>query len=109
MAPAADLIITPRTVRPAPPGVPGLLTRAPFVAVDVETSGVGAHSRIIEVGAVKMNHRGEILDKYESITNPGRGVPLNPAAQRVHGITSHMVWSAPPIETVLEELRQFIG
>jgi DNA polymerase III epsilon subunit family exonuclease len=109
MAPAADLIITPRTVRPAPPGVPGLLTRAPFVAVDVETSGVGAHSRIIEVGAVKMNHRGEILDKYESITNPGRGVPLNPAAQRVHGITSHMVWSAPPIETVLEELREFIG
>lgn len=108
--PAQDLIITPRTVRCPPPGTVGVLSLYEFVAIDIETSGTSHHrSRIIEVGAVKMNHRGEVLDRYGSLANPGRDVPLNPAAQKIHNITPHMVWSAPPTAQVLEELREFIG
>ncbi|WP_161987478.1 exonuclease domain-containing protein [Prescottella subtropica] len=80
------------------------------MAIDVETTGVNADtSRVIEIGAVKMNHRGEVLDTFSSLLNPGYDVPLNPQAQRVHGITPQMVWSAPPTEEVLTRLAAFIG
>lgn len=108
--PTKDLIITPRIVRCPPAGVAGALTRFPFVAIDIETSGPShARNRIIEVGAVKMNHLGEVIDRYDSLANPGMHVPLSPAAQRIHNITPHMVWTAPPTVQVLEELREFIG
>ncbi|WAL49747.1 MULTISPECIES: exonuclease domain-containing protein [Rhodococcus] len=106
----ANRIITARTVRKPEGNVPGVLTLSPFVAIDVETSGVNsATDRVIEVAAVKMNHRGEVLDSFTSLMNPGYDVPLNPYTQRVHGISPNMVWSAPPTEQVLAALTKFVG
>lgn len=102
-------IITPRTIRRPEQGTAGLLLRAPFVAVDVETTGTSGVSRVIEIAAVRFAPDGTVMDSYSSLANPGRQVPLNPAAQRVHGITPQQVWSAPPIETVLAEFRDFVA
>ncbi|KSU61701.1 exonuclease domain-containing protein [Rhodococcus qingshengii] len=104
-----DLIITQRKVRKTETGKPGILTRTPFVAIDVETTGVSDDGRVIEVAAVKMNHRGEVIDRFESLVNPGYDVPLNPHAQRIHGITPNMVWSAPSSEEVFADLAEFVG
>lgn len=107
---AEPLIITPRTVRRTAGTGDGPLTRAPFVAIDIETTGISPHTaRIIEIGAVRMNHEGEVLEKFSSLANPGYDVPLNPQAQKIHGITPAMVWSAPPIADVLDELAAFVG
>ncbi|MDN5758768.1 MAG: 3'-5' exonuclease, partial [Tomitella sp.] len=107
---AEPLIITPRTVRKTAGTNDGPLTRAPFVAIDIETTGINPQAaRIIEIGAVRMNHRGDVLEKFSSLANPGYDVPLNPQAQKVHGITPNMVWSAPPIADVLDQLIRFVG
>ncbi|MFL0579452.1 exonuclease domain-containing protein [Dietzia sp. 179-F 9C3 NHS] len=105
----ATPIITQRTVRRPKPGQPGILTRAPFVAVDVETTGTADVARVIEIAAVRFAADGTAMDRFSSLANPGRHVPLNPAAQRVHGITPEQVWSAPPLATVLAEFRTFVG
>ena len=106
---AEPMIITPRTVRRPEPGRTGVLTTAPFVAVDVETTGTSDVSRVIEIAAVRFSPDGTIVDSYSSILNPGRHVPLNPAAQKIHGITPQQVWAARPTAVVLEEFRQFVN
>lgn len=109
MSDKPPLIITPRTVRRPEPGRPGVLTRAPFVAIDVETTGTSDVSRVIEIAAARFAPDGTLIDTYSSLANPGKHVPLNPAAQKVHGISPAQVWSAPPIEEVLAEFREFVA
>lgn len=109
MSDQSPLIVTPRTIRRPESGSPGVLTRAPFVAIDVETTGIADVCRVIEIAAARFSPDGTLIDTYSSLANPGKNVPLNPAAQKVHGITPSQVWSAPPIETVLTELREFIA
>ncbi|MEW1938411.1 exonuclease domain-containing protein [Dietzia maris] len=109
MSEKASPIITPRTVRRPEPGRPGALTRAPFVAIDVETTGTADVCRVIEIAAARYSPDGTLIDSYSSLANPGMNVPLNPAAQKVHGITPAQVWAAPPIETVLAEFRDFVA
>lgn len=109
MSDKSPLIITPRTVRRPEPGRPGVLTRGPFVAIDVETTGTAAVCRVIEIAAARFSPDGTLIDSYSSLANPGKHVPLNPAAQKVHGISPREVWAAPPIETVLAEFREFVA
>lgn len=109
MSEKSPSIITTRTVRRPEPGRHGVLTRAPFVAIDVETTGIADVCRVIEIAAARFSPDGTLIDTYSSLANPGKNVPLNPAAQKVHGITPAQVWSAPPIEEVLAEFREFIA
>ena len=109
MSEKSPSIITPRTVRRPEPGKRGVLTCAPFVAVDVETTGTADVCRVIEIAAARYSPDGTLIDTYSSLANPGMNVPLNPAAQKVHGITPAQVWAAPPIETVLAEFREFVA
>lgn len=102
-------IITPRTIRRPDPGVEGLLLRAPFVAVDIETTGTSSESRIVEIGGARFAPDGSVIDVFSSIANPGAEVPLNPAAEAVHGISASQIRSAPPLPEVLAAFREFVG
>lgn len=109
MSHSSPLIITPRTVCQPAPGCRGTLTTEPFVAIDVETTGIADGCRVIEIAAARFSPDGTLLGSYESLANPGRDVTVEPAAQKVHGITPAQVSAAPPIEAVLAECREFVA
>ena len=86
----------------APYGAP--LDEVGFAVVDVETTG-GAHwrgHRMTEIAIVEVRG-GQIVDEYETLLNPGRGVP--PSIAALTGITTDMVRAAPYFEHVAEEVR----
>ncbi len=78
---------------------------AVFVVVDTETTGSSEHDRIIEIGAVKLRG-GQILGRFSRLVNPGRAIPY--AITRLTGITTSMVFDAPPMEEVMPEFLAFL-
>jgi DNA polymerase III subunit epsilon len=83
------------------------LAQVTFVVLDLETTGGSPHTcAITEVGAVKVRG-GELLGTFETLVNPG--VALPPDITYLTGITEAMVAPAPPIESVLPALAEFIG
>ena len=85
----------------APYGTP--LHDVRFAVVDVETTGRGpwAGNRIIEIAIVEVAG-GAVVDEYETLVNPGQGIPG--AITALTGITSQMVAQAPWFEHVAEEV-----
>ena len=78
-----------------------------FIAIDFETTGLSPYSdRIIEVGAVIFEN-GTIVNKFESLINPGMAIPA--AAQHVNHISNDMVKDAPTEAVVIKKLVEFIG
>ena len=78
-----------------------------FVVTDTETTGSKAGTdRIIELGAVKVQH-GEITDRFQTLINPERTVPKN--IQRLTGISTAMVVDEPRMEDVLPDYLDFLG
>jgi DNA polymerase-3 subunit epsilon len=71
-----------------------------LVVFDTETTGVYPSDRIIEIGLVTLSLDGEVLDRYETLINPGRDV----AATHVHGITASMVRDAPHFSDIAGDL-----
>ncbi|MCA1844955.1 MAG: endonuclease [Actinobacteria bacterium] len=83
------------------------LSDVTFVVVDLETTGtVPGQSRIIEVAAAKYRG-GECLGTFQTLVNPGCGVP--PFIVALTGITEALVVPAPTIDEVLPTLLEFIG
>ena len=84
-----------------PLGAP--LHEVPFAVVDVETTGGASWSghRIIDISIVEVLG-GAIVDEYETLVNPGRGVP--PMITALTGITSGMVEPAPYFDHVADEI-----
>jgi len=81
------------------------LTRI-YVALDLETTGLDPQrDSILEIGAVKFRG-GEILDKFSSLVNPGRTVPLK--ITELTGITGEMAQNAPSLWSVLPHLSAFV-
>lgn len=79
-----------------------------FVCVDLETTGISTHhSRVIEVGAVRFNSKGQLTREFSSLAFPGHGYLHG--AEFIHGISQREVESAAPIGTVLRQLMDFVG
>lgn len=79
----------------------------PIVAFDLETTGLDPNrDAIIEIGAVKFVDK-KIIDEFSTLINPGRRIPRE--ITQLTGITNSMVYQAPAIDEVLEELRLFVG
>ena len=77
-----------------------------FVVLDLETTGGAADGAgITEIGAVKVRG-GEELGVFASLVNPGEPIP--PFITVLTGITQAMLAPAPPIETVLPALLEFL-
>ena len=76
-----------------------------FVVFDIETNGGrGGRHRVLEVGALRVRG-GKEISRYASLVRvPGR---VSKFVTRYTGITDEMLTDAPPIETVLDEFREF--
>jgi len=87
---------------PTPFGAP--LSDVRFAVVDVETTGQaswGEH-RIIEIAIVEVQG-GEIVDEYQTLVNPGMGIPRMIVG--LTGITPAMVAQAPYFDHVASEVE----
>lgn len=75
---------------------------AEFAVLDFETTGLfpGRHDRVIEVGLVRVDVRGRILDTYTTLVQPNRD--LGPVS--VHGIRGRDVESAPSFEEIVGDV-----
>lgn len=79
----------------------------PFVAIDIETTGLDPETDgITEIAAVRFNGA-RIEKEFSTLVNPGRPIP--PAITALTGITNEMVRQAPPIKAVIREFADFIG
>ena len=79
-----------------------------IAVIDFETTGLDPFNgdRPTEVAVVFVRNQ-KIIDRFQSLTNPGRPVPS--FVTSLTGITNEMVRDAPPIEIVMEELHAKIG
>ena len=78
-----------------------------YVALDLETTGIGArHEKITEIGMVKVIG-GEVADTYHTMVNPHRKIPER--IVKLTGITDDMVKGAPGIGEILDEVLAFTG
>ncbi len=84
------------------------LAETPFVAVDVETTGLdpGNGHRICEIALLRFL-RGTVVDSLVSLVNPLR--PISPGASCVNGITDAMVAGAPAFPDLFPEIVAFLG
>ena len=66
-----------------------------FVSIDVETTGLNPTTdSILQVGAIKFDLSGNIIDQYEHLFYPeGNYIPLD--ATEIHGITLEKVKGYP--------------
>lgn len=84
---------------------PLTLEEIELIAFDVETTGLypDRGDRIVEIGAVRFNLKGEEIETFATLVNPGR--PVGDSVN-VHGITDLELVSAP---TEAHALTMFLG
>lgn len=100
---------------PLPPA-PVVTPKAPVIAtapdltdvivLDTETTGIGAHARLVEVAAVHVRNGVEVR-RFQSLVNPEMHIPA--MVVRVHGITDAMVAHSPTAATVLAAFAKFVA
>jgi hypothetical protein len=79
-----------------------------YIALDLETTGLDLENdAIIEIGAVRFDEGGTVLETYETLVNPGR--PLPPVVADLTGISEREVASAPPVYLIASQLQAFLG
>ena len=66
------------------------------VVVDCETTGVFTRDRVIEVGLVTLDVHGRVIDRWETLVNPGRDA----GPSWLHGVTGELLVHAPTFEAV---------
>ncbi len=76
------------------------------VALDLETTGLAAGNRIIEIGCVEIIDRDLTGRQYQSYVNPDR--EIEEGAQRVHGITAEQLVGKPKFPEILGEVLEFV-
>ena len=83
------------------------LNKAPYVAFDLETTGLSArYDRIIEFGAVKISG-GRVIERVDILVNPKVHIPEK--ITKITNITDAMVENEPTIEELLPRILEFIG
>lgn len=77
-----------------------------YVAVDIETTGLGRDARIIELGAVRIRH-GRKVASYSQLVNPQ--IPIPAKVTQITGITDRDVLHQPTIDKALPRFYAFCG
>ena len=78
-----------------------------YVVFDIETTGFSpVTNRIIEIGAVKVEH-GEITERFSTFVNPQVPIPFH--IEKLTSINDGMVMDADTIEVVLPQFLKFVG
>ncbi len=79
----------------------------PYVAFDLETTGLSSRNdQIIEIGAVLMQN-GQELDRFQTFVDPG--VKLQKETVELTGITDSMLRGAPKLEEIFPKFLEFVG
>ena len=74
--------------------------------VDVETTGLSPRTdRVVEIGVVLLDDRGEVEAEFETLINPGRDV----GATGLHGISATDVVEAPTFPDVAPHLHSLLA
>jgi DNA polymerase III subunit epsilon len=86
----------------------GPIIEIPYVAADVETTGLSAADghRVCEFALLRFL-RGTVIDSFVSLVNPLR--PIDPGASAVNGITDAMVAGAPTFADLLPRILDFLA
>ncbi len=86
----------------------GDLLETTYVVFDLETTGfnAGGADSIIEIGAVKIK-KGEIIDRYDELINPGR--PLPARISELTNITDDMLKDKDNEENAVKRFKEWIG
>lgn len=79
-----------------------------MVVIDFETTGLSPSrgDRATEIAAVLIEN-GKVVDRYQSLMKSGVRVPRY--IESLTGITNEMLATAPPSETVMQEVFEFVG
>lgn len=84
-----------------------MISRTPFIVVDLETTGLEPNlDSIVEIAAVKVLN-GEIIDEKTTLVNPHIFVPQ--VTTDITGITTDMLKDAPSFEDVVDDFLGFMG
>lgn len=70
-----------------------------YAVVDVETTGLARHDRIISAAVYRLDARGEVEDHWYTLVNPER----DPGPVWIHGLTSEVLQGAPLFADIAEE------
>ena len=76
------------------------------VALDLETTGLTAGNRVIEIGCVEIMGRDLTGRQYQAYVNPE--CEIEEGAERVHGITVEQLAGKPKFPEILDEVLEFV-
>lgn len=77
-----------------------------YIVIDLETTGLRpGHNEIIEVSCIKVQNN-KISDKLCTLVKPNKEIPT--FITELTGIDNEMVENAPKIESLIEEIDNFI-
>ena len=77
-----------------------------LVALDLETTGLAPGNRAIEVGAVEIIDRQLTGRELRQYVNPEH--PIEPDAQKVHGISAEFLADKPKFAKIMPEVLAFV-
>jgi len=81
-----------------------------IVWFDLETTGVNTVTdRIIEICLIKTDLKGNHIETFQTLVNPGKGVEMNPGAQEKHGISMEQLKDCEEFYFYAKEIYEFIG
>ncbi len=79
-----------------------------LVVLDTETTGLDPdNDRVIDIGAVRLGPRLEIVDRFQTLVDPGMHIPLY--VTRLVGIDDDDVRGAPSFAEAFARLTGFVG
>ena len=78
---------------------------ASFAVVDFETTGVNPREdRIVQLAAVVVNGRGEIVESFDTVVKPENPDTYRHGAEHIHGISEEAVSNGMPLREALLKL-----
>ncbi len=80
----------------------GTMQQGYFAVIDTETTGLfpGGHDRIAEIAIVTLDRRGVVVDRWETLINPGRDL----GKQSLHKIQARDILEAPTFADIADEI-----
>jgi DNA polymerase III epsilon subunit family exonuclease len=76
-----------------------------FAVVDLETTGFNPQKdRIVQMAAVLVNGRGEVVDTFDTVVKPESPEQYEHGAEHVHGISREMVENGMPLRSALSRI-----
>lgn len=78
-----------------------------YSIIDIETTGFSPAKgdRILELGVIKIQEDGQMIDKYSTLINPDRDI----SNYNIHGVKPSLVTKAPKLDEVKDYIKSFIN